>query len=400
MEQKELYDLITKAREGDRDAFEELYQRFSQLILYRARSFFPVREDADDAAQEIVIVMFENLSSLKSVHAFTAWLNRIIYLTCMNRLNAKRSRENKEADDDIGEYSEVLPDGDRARDPDAAAEDNYRNEVIAALLHKLTDNQRECVLMYYYEDMGYREIAEVMGITSSTVSTTLLKAKKMMKKELSRIYGEKTGGKDILSGMAFAPAVGRAISYEMDKVVPGSDVLDFQARCHERIQQIQMRPEQSVNFSKSGARGQFSFVRTVILAVVIACAIAFCIIKFVPFPGKEASATEYAQTSKYQPNVTVEFTNEDCACGHVNPRAAELVIFDGDTGITGWQVLGEGDAVLYEGAGAIITEGLTELPHGTYKVRYFLRSQTTGETGAATRIFDVVKGVILPGMYE
>ena len=77
--------LIRRAMKGDRKAFESLYLRYLKEVIFQARKLLDRKEDAEDAAQEIVLALYRNIKTLSSPFAFHAYLYRTIYTTCVNR---------------------------------------------------------------------------------------------------------------------------------------------------------------------------------------------------------------------------------------------------------------------------------------------------------------------------
>ncbi|MDR2156392.1 MAG: sigma-70 family RNA polymerase sigma factor [Clostridiales Family XIII bacterium] len=176
---KRIAELAAKAKEGDAEALSALCEEKSRTILYHTLKNLGNRQDAQDAAQEALIRICRNIGSLKDPNYFNGWAYKIVLHTCRE---FQRSRRRSEEKTETGAYALDVADADRDVIPHAYAEDADKRERLLRIVSALPKKRRTAILMYYYDGMNYAEIAEAMGVSTSTVSTNLLRGKEMIRK--------------------------------------------------------------------------------------------------------------------------------------------------------------------------------------------------------------------------
>ncbi|MBB5077367.1 RNA polymerase sigma factor [Nonomuraea endophytica] len=92
----EVVDLVTRARKGDRAAWDEIVERYSPLVWSICRRFRLVRPDSDDAAQTVWLRLVENLDTLREPAALPGWLARTAHRECLRRAREIRRRDGAE----------------------------------------------------------------------------------------------------------------------------------------------------------------------------------------------------------------------------------------------------------------------------------------------------------------
>jgi len=179
-ESAELTRLIKKAMRGNERAFEHLYKRYIKEIIYHARSLLASPEDAEDAAQEVVIALQKNIRSLHSPYAFKSYLVKIVYTVC-----ATRNRSHQAPSEQIEDYEDVLEDSSELG-PQGSLEQMELSEAIGKVIAELPPKQRESLVLRYLDDLDYEEIAQLQNVSINTVGSNILRAKKTLKYLIER----------------------------------------------------------------------------------------------------------------------------------------------------------------------------------------------------------------------
>ena len=194
---QELEIIVIKAIKGDREALISLCKSIAGLVLFRTTYFIKNTQDAEDAAQEVLIRVCEKIHTLREPKTFKAWLNTIVQNET-NRFMSKNAKHNDvinvddyidtqfEDDDDFLPEEYVLVEEDR--------------KAIMDIINTLPDRQREVVFLHYYEGQSITETANTLKITISAVSHYLRLARNKIQNEMER-HMEKTG--TLFSVMAF-----------------------------------------------------------------------------------------------------------------------------------------------------------------------------------------------------
>lgn len=164
---------IEKILAGDIAKYSELVRKHQQVVFQVALRFMKDEDMAQDVAQETFIKAFENLSSFEGRSQFKSWLLKICINSARNRMRSKR---------EYCDYEEsglaVLP----------RAESELINISIKELLAKCIDGlpfkQKTALLLRIYEDLSFKEIAEIMECPYDTAKANFRHALLRLKEEL------------------------------------------------------------------------------------------------------------------------------------------------------------------------------------------------------------------------
>jgi RNA polymerase sigma-70 factor (ECF subfamily) len=183
MNDAELTEVLSHVRAGDPDAWGELYQRYAPAIFRFCRRALPTREDAEDATTEIFMKVRQKLGSFDSSRPFTAWLYKVASNHCWDLLRRRRSRQNLETED-----SDALPEHLQAA---------HTSEELRLALAKLPDRARMALVLRYYAEMSYDEVADTLGVRRAFVGVLLLRARHQLRDILrgGSVEAEFAGGK-------------------------------------------------------------------------------------------------------------------------------------------------------------------------------------------------------------
>jgi RNA polymerase sigma-70 factor (ECF subfamily) len=180
MNQASLALKVERAREGDSEAWGEVYRDLSPLVFRLCRRILPTREDAEDATGEIFLKAHIHLDQYDAARPFKAWLYRVSANHCWDELRKRRSRKEIEA----GEL-EIATAESKDPGPDERLLEKQTREGVRAALAELGDQARMAVAMRYFAEMSYEEIADVLEVTSSFVGVLLLRARHKLRRILS-----------------------------------------------------------------------------------------------------------------------------------------------------------------------------------------------------------------------
>jgi RNA polymerase sigma-70 factor (ECF subfamily) len=175
--------LAAEARSGNRFAFQQLVQqlepRIFRMIFYRTRS----REDAEDICQDVFLQAYRSLPKLKEPERFASWLFRI----AVNRVKDHHRRQkfrslfNVLHDTDSEDTADPLT--DRGVDTmDAIVRKEFWQKV-QAMLTQLSKMEQEVFMLRFLDDLGIKEITDVLHKSESTVKTHLYRALEKLKND-------------------------------------------------------------------------------------------------------------------------------------------------------------------------------------------------------------------------
>lgn len=147
---------------------ERLVLQYQQSLLRTCFLYLRDRTLAEDAVQETFLKAYRSLASFRGECSEKTWLMKIAMNTCCDLRRAHRLRSI-----DPRRIPELLP---QAAEPFAPAEEELVTQVI-----QLPRKLREVILLYYYQDMTVTEIAVSLGISQSSVSGRLKRAREKLR---------------------------------------------------------------------------------------------------------------------------------------------------------------------------------------------------------------------------
>jgi len=175
-----LADAIARARAGDAEAWGEIYRQHAAAIFRFCRRALPTREDAEDATTEIFLKVNEKLGQYDAQRPFGAWLYKVAANHCWDLLRRRRIRQDLETGD-----VDTLP----LEHPDPGQLDQLITERTGAqvrqALDRLPRRARMALVLRYYSEMSYDEIAETLGVRRAFVGVLLLRARHQLRVALT-----------------------------------------------------------------------------------------------------------------------------------------------------------------------------------------------------------------------
>jgi len=174
-----LLDWIIAARdEGNQDAFAEIVYSFQDAVYNLCYRMLGERTEAEDASQEAFIRAYNNLDRYDVSRSFKTWLLSIASNHCIDRLR-KRRLKYLSLDDPLPGHMQLSLTSDQ-NTPEQEAVSHERSERIQALLDELSPDDRAGIILKYWYDYSYAEIAEALDTTESAVKSRLFRARRSL----------------------------------------------------------------------------------------------------------------------------------------------------------------------------------------------------------------------------
>jgi RNA polymerase sigma-70 factor (ECF subfamily) len=172
---------VEACRRGDREAFRVLFEAHKDRVYSIALCFFDGNDAAaKDITQEVFLKLMTTISQFQNRSEFSTWLYRLITNTCLDRKRILRR---------------FLPFGDSREhavpDRGRSIEDRYIQHEIELAVRKviaaMKPRLRITVLLKYFEDLSYDEIAAALGCSKGTVASRLNRAHRILSRKLSHL---------------------------------------------------------------------------------------------------------------------------------------------------------------------------------------------------------------------
>lgn len=178
--------LLTRAAQGDMQAFEELYKATSGFVYNVAYRVVENKEDAQEVAQEVYLTVYHKLKEFRFESSFKTWVYRITVNQAINMVKKESKTRDK-----TQTFDEAIDPPAVEGDIVAQVEKEHQEKIIEELLGALNPDQRACVILRNIEGLSYEEIAEALKLNINTVRTRLKRAReKMLALKRQVVYGQ------------------------------------------------------------------------------------------------------------------------------------------------------------------------------------------------------------------
>ncbi len=170
-------EIVIAVQNGESEAFGLLISRYEKKILGYGRRFLYQYEDVEDAVQDTFLKAYTNIQSFKTDMRFSPWIYRIAHNTFINLIK-KRGREPLT----LFDPDTLLGSVTAKENPEKELLQRELGHEVEAALQTLPPKYREPLILYFYEDKDYKEIADIMHIPTSTVGVRIKRGKEKLKR--------------------------------------------------------------------------------------------------------------------------------------------------------------------------------------------------------------------------
>ena len=181
-------ELVILARQGDKDAFGCLIERYQAPAGRIALRMLGEADAAQDVVQEALLEAYLSLGELQKEDSFRSWLYGIVMNLSKSQLREQTRRHRLD-----GELDDEVPSGSSG-DPQLAAVENELHQLVLAAIQELPPAHRETALLFYYESLSLHEVAAITGASSGAVKVRLHRARSHLREKLRRSYPEIESG--------------------------------------------------------------------------------------------------------------------------------------------------------------------------------------------------------------
>jgi RNA polymerase sigma-70 factor (ECF subfamily) len=159
--------LVSRLKDGEKEAFAELVGRYQKKIFIFAYGFFPNREDALEIVQETFMRILAKIGSFQWDYSFSGWIYRLTHNICIDY--HRKFAKKKALESDLA----AVPEKQLAvvEDHQASLEARQRRALIDRAAAKLSARQKAVFTLKYGQGMKLQQVAEVMNVSLGTVKT-------------------------------------------------------------------------------------------------------------------------------------------------------------------------------------------------------------------------------------
>ena len=166
---------LERAKQGDEEAFARIVERYQVPVYNLCHRMLADPFEAEDAAQETFLKAYRSLGRYDMEKKFINWVLTIASNHCVDRLRRRRLK--------IVSLDEVVPGSlpmEKNSGPESSLVEQEDQEEVQELLKELGPRDRAAVVLKYWYEMSYEEIAETLSLTVSAVKSRLHRARRDM----------------------------------------------------------------------------------------------------------------------------------------------------------------------------------------------------------------------------
>jgi len=183
--------LIKDLKTGNQEAFKKLVDQHQDRVINICFRFLNSREDAEDVAQEVFVEVFQSINRFRGEAKLSTWIHRIAVSKSLDTVRKmKRKKRMAQLKSMFGLEAHEEPAASIATNPDEALEQQERVMILQSCISELVENQKIAITLNKYEGFSYKEIAEIMGTSLSSVESLIHRGMKNLKEKLYRYYGQ------------------------------------------------------------------------------------------------------------------------------------------------------------------------------------------------------------------
>ncbi|UFX83235.1 RNA polymerase sigma factor [Candidatus Absconditicoccus praedator] len=166
-------DIIENVLNGYKDDFQIIIEKYTDKIFRYTYYHFNFSKDlAEEVTQEIFLHVWKKLDKFDKSKKFQPWLYRIAYNYCIDYIR----KEGK------GEVYNIEDIQIESKEDNNLLDKEYKKSLIYSLLKELNDKQKQAIILFYFEEKSYEDIAYIFGESTSYVGTCIYRAKQKLKK--------------------------------------------------------------------------------------------------------------------------------------------------------------------------------------------------------------------------
>ncbi len=172
---------VNAALEGNQDAFADIVYAYQDAVYNLCYRMLGERGEAEDAAQEAFLRAYLNLTRYDPARSFKTWLLSIASNYCIDRLRRRRLQWMSLDDEPVADRLALHSDDP---EPEPATLTKEQSVAIQGMLNELSPDYRAVVVLRYWYDYSYAEIADIMDTTESAVKSRLFRARQALADKL------------------------------------------------------------------------------------------------------------------------------------------------------------------------------------------------------------------------
>ena len=182
--------ILQRAKEGDKKAFEEIYQLYHRRIYNAVYGMLSDHDDAQDVTQDVFMRLHDALPTLRADEAFSTYLYRIALNLCRDRARRKKrvrfqSMDTPRLSDEGDAEPMEFPDtGTTGRLPEETLTTEELQRRVREAVQTLSQDHKAVIVMHHFQGMEVNDIARILSVPTGTVKSRLARGRDQLHRKL------------------------------------------------------------------------------------------------------------------------------------------------------------------------------------------------------------------------
>jgi RNA polymerase sigma-70 factor (ECF subfamily) len=183
MDELDLESVIERARRHDAEALGEIYRRYARRVFGLCRYMLESQENAEDATSEVFLRLQRSIESYDGSIPFPRWLLRVAGNQCIDTL--RRRKRGQRVIAEVEEADVVIEPVSSEPSPLSAVLSTEERAQVRDTIARLPQNYRVPLVLRYYGELSYQEIALQLGVERNYVAALIFRAKQELRRRVA-----------------------------------------------------------------------------------------------------------------------------------------------------------------------------------------------------------------------
>ena len=186
-------EIITRVLRGEHQLYAELVKRYQNFVFTIALKYTPIREDAEEIAQDAFVKAYRALKDFRGDSKFSTWLYTIVNSTSITFLRKKKLNVQSLDNEHVFEAADSQMSDSKAN----SIEQKSKVAMVAKAIDLLSPDDARLITLFYKAEQSLEEIAKIMNMETNTVKVKLHRARTRLKEKMERYFTQEV--RDIYS---------------------------------------------------------------------------------------------------------------------------------------------------------------------------------------------------------
>jgi RNA polymerase sigma factor (sigma-70 family) len=177
-------EIITRVLRGEHQLYAELVKRYQNFVFTIALRYTPMREDAEEVAQDVFVKAYKALSTFRGDSKFSTWLYSIVNTTSITFLRKKKLDIHSLDNEHVFEAA----DNQIASPLGPGVEQKSKLEMVTKAIELLSPDDAKIITLFYKAEQSLEEIATILNIEANTVKVKLHRARQRLKEKMEKYF--------------------------------------------------------------------------------------------------------------------------------------------------------------------------------------------------------------------